>query len=71
MFREGELGSEKISELDQAILVHTVDLLNNQYHTVDELVKLWMLFGPCLEKVPRPEVRKPWMAGLGLTKKPS
>jgi len=30
-----------------------------------------LLFGPVLGKVPEPEVRKPWMAGLGLTKKPS
>lgn len=61
----------EISELEQAVLIYSIDQLNNKFHTVDDLVRFWLLFGPCLERVPKPEVRKPWMAGLGLTKKPS
>lgn len=63
--------SEQISELDQILLIYAIDQLNNKFHTVDDLVKYWLLFGPVLGYVPKPEVRKPWMAGLGLTKKPS
>ena len=58
---------EKISELDQVLLTYAIDLLNNKYHDVNELVKFWKLFGPCLERVPKPEVYRPWMSGLGLT----
>lgn len=64
--------SEEISELDQVLLTYAIDLLNNKYNTVDDLVKMWLLYGPYMDRrIPRPEIRKPWMAGLGVTKRPS
>lgn len=60
------MNGKEITELDQRLLVYTIDRLNNKYDSVEDLVKLWKLFGPCIERCPKPEVRRPWMAGLHL-----
>ena len=55
---------QEISEEEQIILDYAIDRLYCKYNTVQDLVKDWILFGPCIEWCPRPEVRRPWMFGL-------
>lgn len=57
---------KEITELDQRILIYSIDRLYNKYDSVEDLVKLWKLFGPCIEHCPKPEIRRPWMVGLRL-----
>lgn len=57
----------EISELDQRLLVYNIRLLYEKFDTVGDLVKFWTLYGPCTHKCPKPEIRRPWSAGLGLT----
>lgn len=59
---------EEVTELDQRLFLHTVNKLNNKFHTVEDFVKFWRLFGPCIERCPTPEIRRPWMSGLDLDK---
>jgi hypothetical protein len=53
-----------ISEEQQIILDYSIDRLYQRYDTAQDLVKDWLLFGPCIERCPKPEVRRPWMSGL-------
>jgi len=57
---------KEITELDQQYLLYSIQLLQKKYNTVDDLIRFWTLFGPCLEWCPKPEIRKPWMVGLNL-----
>lgn len=60
------MSREKISEEDQRLLQYSVRRLYERYHTVGDLAKEWLLFGPCIEVCPRPEIRRPWVYGLDL-----
>jgi hypothetical protein len=60
-----------ISELDQKLLIYAIDKLETRFNHPYDLVEFWTLYGPCNEEVPTPEVRKPWMGGLGLSRKGS
>lgn len=55
---------KEVSEEEQIILNYTIDRLYGQYNSVEDLVKIWILFGPCIERCPKPETRRPWTFGL-------
>jgi hypothetical protein len=55
-----------ITEEEQVILDYAIDRLENRYDYAEDLVKDWILFGPCIERCPKPEIRRPWMFGLKL-----
>jgi hypothetical protein len=57
--------SKHISELDQKLLANSINKLH-KFKSPKELIRFWNLFGPCVEKVPEPEVNSPWSAGLDL-----
>ena len=49
---------------DQSMLNYTIDRLYSRYDSPEDLIKIWILFGPCIERCPKPEIRSPWTLGL-------
>lgn len=56
----------EISEEEQIILSYAIDRLYSKYDTVQDVAKDWILFGPCIERCPKPEIHRPWTFGLGV-----